>query len=147
MVWKFVHCTVFFMCCVWVFGTLVPCALFLLFLKICSYVNALCNVLNVFCIIHWYFSPSRTVLNAFFTICGYVSFLRTFFNVFCMIVWYVSAPCTDLKCSVRVVLALVFCALFWICCVWFFFHVSLLHTVLHVYCLNVCHVSRMRTVL
>ena len=126
--------SVFYVLCLSVWYA-VLCALFLLFLKICSYVNALCNVLNVFCIIHWYFSPSRTVLNAFFTICGYVSFLRTFFNVFCTIVWYVSAPCTvfevfctscpyvSVLCTVLNLLYLVFfftlasCTLFCMCTV------------------------------
>ena len=120
MVWKFVHCTVFFMCCVWVFGTLVPSALLLLFFKICSYVCALCTVLNVFCMIIWYFSPY-----ALFWI-RFVRFEITlvFYAPFCVCsVWLFGAlvPCARFwMCSVRFVVTLVYCAPFWTCSLWLF---------------------------
>ena len=41
---------------------------FIVFVKICSYVKVLRTVLNEFCMIVWYSSTSRTVFNVFFTL-------------------------------------------------------------------------------
>ena len=76
------------MCCVGVFGTLVPCALFLL--CFCSYVSALRTILNEFCLIAWNFRASCTVLHVFCTICGDVRSFCSVFNVLCLSVWYVT---------------------------------------------------------
>ena len=51
----------------------------------------------MFCIIVWYVSASRIVLNVYGRFFTYVSVLRTVLKVFCLIVWKVSALRTVLN--------------------------------------------------
>ena len=90
-----VPCALFCMCCVRLFGLLMPYALFWLFFKIFCYVSVLCTVLNVFCrmlrssvanrFLCVPFPFCRSNLShtwVFFTVC-YVKVSHTVLHVFC----------------------------------------------------------------
>ena len=126
---------------VWLFDTLVPCAVFgmcfvgFVVMLLCCALFCMCSVW-LFCALARY---------ALFWMCS-VRFVVTL--VYCALFWMCSVwlfgmlvPCALFwKCSVGFFVRIVSCALFWICCVWFF-HASSSYTVLHVFCLIVFHVG------
>ena len=127
------------MCCVWLFGTVVPRALFWKgsvrsFFRLVFYARFwMCFVgrlvtlvpcavfLCVLCLNVWYVSSFRTVFILFCKICSYVSALRTVFNVFFL--WFFGTLVHRVLFwmgFVRLVVRLASWALFCTCCLWFF---------------------------